>query len=64
MLRSTQGWIGQEIVFSRYMTMLGINCEWRMTWSRRGADEFGFANGTDGRRLLGVHRRMAFQRRR
>jgi hypothetical protein len=26
------------------MTMIGINCEWRMTWTRIGNDEFGFVN--------------------
>lgn len=43
-LRSSQGWIGNQIVFSGLMTMVGINCEWRMTWTRQGSDEFGFVN--------------------
>ncbi len=43
-LRSPQGWISEKIVFSGLMTMLGINCEWRMTWTKRGTDQFGFTN--------------------
>jgi hypothetical protein len=43
-LRSPQGWIGERIVFSGLMTMIGINCEWRMTWAKTGCDEFGFLN--------------------
>jgi len=26
------------------MTMLGINCDWRMIWTRRRTDDFGFVN--------------------
>lgn len=44
LLRSTDGWIAETIVFSGRMTMVGINCEWRMTWRKRGGDEFGFIN--------------------
>jgi hypothetical protein len=44
MLRSAQGWVGNEIVFSGLMTMIGINCEWRMTWSKQGVDQFAFVN--------------------
>ena len=43
-LRSAQGWIGDQIVFSGLMTMIGINCEWRMTWTRSSEDEFAFVN--------------------
>src|SRR5258708_17504404 len=43
-LRSAQGWTGEQIVFSGLMTMIGINCEWRMTWTRMGADQFRFIN--------------------
>jgi hypothetical protein len=43
-LRSPQGWVGERIVFSGLMTMIGINCEWRMTWAKTGCDEFGFLN--------------------
>jgi hypothetical protein len=26
------------------MTMIGIDCEWRMTWTRQREDAFGFVN--------------------
>jgi len=43
-LRSSGRWIGDQIVFTGLMTMLGINCNWRMTWTKRGPDQFGFVN--------------------
>lgn len=43
-LRSPQGWAGEHIVFSGFMTMIGINCEWRMTWTRTGKDQFTLVN--------------------
>jgi hypothetical protein len=43
-LRSKDGWAGERIAFAGLMTMVGIDCEWRMTWTRKGADEFGFTN--------------------
>ncbi len=43
-LRSPDGWSGNQIVFSGLMTMLGINFYWRMTWTRVSDDEFGFVN--------------------
>jgi hypothetical protein len=43
-LRSSNGWVGQQIVFSGLMTMIGIDCEWRMTWAKKSDDEFGFLN--------------------
>jgi len=43
LLRSN-GWIDGRIAFTGVMTMIGIECEWRMTWMRRGGDEFGFIN--------------------
>jgi hypothetical protein len=43
-LRSPEGWTGDQIVFSGWMTMLGIDCEWRMTWTKSGEDQFGFVN--------------------
>jgi hypothetical protein len=43
-LRSQEGWISEKIVFSGWMTMLGIDCEWRMTWTKQGDDQFGFVN--------------------
>lgn len=50
-LRSPEGWIGDRIVFTGLMTMIGIDCEWRMTWTRHGHDAFRFVNeerGADG----------------
>ena len=47
-LRSSEGWThsaaGDQIVFTGLMTMIGINRDWRMTWTRKGSDEFGFTN--------------------
>lgn len=44
LLRSPQGWVNNQIVFSGPMIMIGIECEWRMTWTRLSDDEFGFVN--------------------
>ena len=44
MLRSNDGWMGDSIAFTGLMTMIGINCEWRMTWTREGPDQFSFVN--------------------
>jgi len=44
MLRSTEGWTGDEIVFTGLMTMLGPTREWRMRWKREGAGRFSFMN--------------------
>lgn len=43
-LRSSEGWTSNQIVFSGLMTMLGINCEWRMRWIKISEDEFRFVN--------------------
>jgi hypothetical protein len=43
-LRSARGWVNGQIVFTGLMTMAGINCEWRMTWTRSGPDRFSFIN--------------------
>jgi hypothetical protein len=43
-LRSREGWNADRIVFAGAMTMLGIDCEWRMTWTRENDDAFGFVN--------------------
>lgn len=43
LLRSS-GWKDQEIVFTGLMTMIGIECEWQMHWTRIGDDEFRFVN--------------------
>ena len=34
--RSSEGWTGERIVFTGLMTMIGINCEWRLTPTSRG----------------------------
>ena len=50
-LRSRQGWVSNRIVFSGLMMMLGIDCEWRMSWTKESGDAFGFVNerlGSDG----------------
>jgi hypothetical protein len=52
LLRSPQGWVDDRIVFSGLMTMIGIECEWRITWTRQSDDAFGFTNeelASDGR---------------
>jgi hypothetical protein len=43
-LRSGAGWTGETIEFVGLMTMIGENCEWRMTWTRNGSDHFSFIN--------------------
>jgi hypothetical protein len=43
LLRSP-GWTGNDIVFTGLMTMIGIECEWRMRWTRTSDDEFAFVN--------------------
>ena len=42
-LRST-GWTDNQIALTGTMTMVGVTCEWRMTWSRHGDDAFTFVN--------------------
>ena len=44
MLRSREGWNGNEIAFTGTMTMLGIECEWRMRWTKESDDRFSFSN--------------------
>jgi len=44
MLRSAEGWIGDRIVFIGAMTMLGIDCQWRMSWEKINDDAFLFIN--------------------
>lgn len=44
MLRSDEGWKAASIAFTGLMTMIGINTEWRMTWTRQGPDRFRFVN--------------------
>ena len=43
-LRSPEGWTGDKISFSGLMTMIGITCDWRMTWTKTGDDQFSFVN--------------------
>lgn len=43
-LRSREGWSQRQIVFQGRMIMLGIDCEWRMSWTQTGDDAFHFAN--------------------
>jgi hypothetical protein len=43
-LRSAPGWTEGNIEFTGLMTMIGENCEWRMTWTRNGSDQFSFIN--------------------
>jgi hypothetical protein len=43
-LRSRQGWTGNPIVFSGVMTMIGLTCDWRMTWTKFDEDAFAFVN--------------------
>jgi len=38
------GWTGDRIVFTGMMTMIGVTCEWRMSWTRKVDDHFGFVN--------------------
>jgi hypothetical protein len=51
MLRSKEGWRGDEIAFEGLMTMIGVECEWRMTWTRESDERFRLVNeerNTDG----------------
>jgi len=43
-LRSPEGRTGHQIVFRGLMTMIGLTRDWRMTWTKSSADEFGFVN--------------------
>jgi hypothetical protein len=44
LLRSREGWQDERLIFSGLMTMIGIDTEWRMTWSKAGNDRFSFMN--------------------
>lgn len=51
MLRSVDGWRDTQISFTGPMSMLGVNCEWRMRWTKESDDRFSFINeerGADG----------------
>lgn len=43
-LRSAEGWRDDRIQFSGAMTMIGIQCEWRMSWHQDNDDAFHFVN--------------------
>jgi hypothetical protein len=50
MLRSPEGWRNDQIIFTGLMTMIGINCEWRIRWTKENTDQFSFVNEErDGR---------------
>jgi hypothetical protein len=38
------GWTDSQIAFTGLMTMIGVECEWRMTWTKASHDAFGFVN--------------------
>jgi hypothetical protein len=38
------GWTGNQIVFAGRMTMIGVDCEWRLTWNKATDDQFSFLN--------------------
>ena len=44
LLRSIDGWTGNQIVFTGPMIMIGVECEWRMTWTSQSDDAFSFVN--------------------
>jgi hypothetical protein len=44
LLRSPEGWVGNSIAFLGHMTMIGINLEWRMRWTKYNDDAFSFVN--------------------
>lgn len=44
LLRSPEGWVGNGIAFTGMMTMIGLNLEWRMRWTKHNDDAFGFIN--------------------
>ena len=43
-LRSAEGWVGNCISFTGDMTMLGVDCPWRMTWTKENDNAFRFVN--------------------
>lgn len=43
-LRSPHGWQDSRIVFTGPMIMIGIDCEWRITFTRHNDDHFSFVN--------------------
>jgi len=47
-LRSASGWQNSRLVFTGQMTMIGIECEWRMTWTKESDNAFRFVNEERG----------------
>jgi hypothetical protein len=43
MLRAP-GWVDDRIEFTGLMTMIGVECEWRITWTKISPDEFRLVN--------------------
>ena len=43
-LHSQKGWAGNRIAFEGPMTMVGVDCHWRMTWTRNSDNQFMFVN--------------------
>ena len=38
------GWDGNQLVFSGLVTMIGVECHLRQTWTKASDDEFSFVN--------------------
>jgi hypothetical protein len=38
------GWQDTSLIFTGHMTMIGVDCEWRLTLTKRSVDEFHFLN--------------------
>jgi hypothetical protein len=38
------GWIENHIVFEGHVTMIGVECQMRQTWTKSSDDEFQFVN--------------------
>lgn len=39
--------------------MIGIDCQWRMMWTKTAENEFQFVNEEHSGRVEGLYRRMA-----
>src|SRR5262249_48482167 len=40
----SSGWTGNRLSFEGDMTMIGVNCVLRQTWTKKTDDEFSFVN--------------------
>ena len=38
------GWRGNQLIFTGHMTMIGVDCEWRLTLTKSSGDEFHYRN--------------------